>query len=442
VLALAAAAGAKAETVTLTPEALRAQAMAAAQAGQTDLALAYVEALLRRDPTDVAAHLIGSRARRDAGDTAGALAAARAASKYAKTDNEKFTSSLLVAQALATSGRRSEAQLWLRWAAQQAPDDRTRAVAMRDFRYVRSRNRLRVNLTFDVAPSSNVNNGSSEDIVTLFGLPFALSGAAQALSGTRYAGGAELTWRLAVTERQQSHAVMSLFHQTYSLSSEAKAQAPGAEGSDFAYSSAQFGFRQKLSAGEGRGLWGWDVTLGRNWYGGGPLADFGEVGVERTLRVGERATLTFGGDVAYQQRLDGSDDWARAVTLDAAWSRRNGRGDQLRLDVAVEDSTSNDFGLDFTAWSVGAQYRLGKPVMNSVVTFSAGVELRDFPVTPYKAGGREDLSGRLGLELFFPKADYWGFAPVVSLQGSFRESDVDLYDNETISVGIGIRSAF
>lgn len=433
---------AAAQTVTLSPQELKTQAMGAAAAGQHRMALAMLEALLKRDPNDFGAWLLSSRLWRDLGETDLALTAARRASELAGTEAQKFQSSLLVAQSLATAERRTEAQLWLRWAAQQAPNDRARAVAMRDFRYVRSRNPLSIQLTFDIAPTSNVNNGSSQDVVTLFGLPFVLSGAAQALSGTRIAGGTELTWQLEATETRQTDLSLALFHQTYVLSDAAKAQAPGATGSDFAYTSTALTYRQKLSLGDGRGLWGWSLGAGRNWYGGAPLSDYATAGLDRTFRVGKADTLTLGGSLQYQQRLDGSNAWANAIKLNASYVHKTPGRDQLRLDLGIEDSTSNDPNLDYTAWSVAAQYRLGEPVMNSVVTFVGGLEWRDFPVSPYTATGREDLSARLGVELLFHNVDYWGFAPVLTLEQNTRASDVDLYDSETFSVKLGVRSVF
>lgn len=433
---------ANAQTVTLTPQEMKAQAMAAATAGQHRMALALLEALLHRDPKDFGAWLLSSRLWRDQGRTDLALTAARRASELADTDAEKFQSSLLVAQALATAERRTEAQLWLRWAAEQAPNEQARAVAMRDFRYVQSRNPLSIELTFDIAPTSNVNNGSSQDVVTLFGLPFALSGAAQALSGTRIAGGTELTWRLDASETRQSHLSLALFHQTYVLSDDAKARAPGTTGSDFAYTSAALTYQQQLSLGEGRGLWGWSLGAGRNWYGGTPLADYVSAGIDRTFRVGRADTLTLGAAVEYQDRLDGSNAWANAVEVTASYIHKTPARNQLRLDFGVEDSTSNDPSLDYTAWSVAAQYRLGKPVMNGVVTLVGGLEWRDFPVSPYTTTGREDLSARLGAEFLFYKVDYWGFAPVLTIEQNTRASDVDLYDSDTLSVKLGVRSVF
>lgn len=109
------ATGALASPLQLTPEQLRAHALVVAASGHREEALAMIAALLLRDPEDFAAHLISSRIKRDMGDTDGALVEARTASMLAKNQTQKYSASMLVAQALATAGRRTEAQLWLRW---------------------------------------------------------------------------------------------------------------------------------------------------------------------------------------------------------------------------------------------------------------------------------------------------------------------------------------
>lgn len=57
-----------AQTIILTPDQMRAQAMIASQDGRDDVAAAMVQALLRRDPDDFTAHL-SPRASRATGAT-------------------------------------------------------------------------------------------------------------------------------------------------------------------------------------------------------------------------------------------------------------------------------------------------------------------------------------------------------------------------------------
>ena len=63
-----------------------------------------------------------------------------------------LAAALAVAQALSSEGARTRAQLWLRRAMQVAPTKRQKALAVRDFRYVRLRNPWSTRLSFSVAP--------------------------------------------------------------------------------------------------------------------------------------------------------------------------------------------------------------------------------------------------------------------------------------------------
>lgn len=435
---------ARAETVTLTPEALRGAAMQASVQGRHAAALAMVQALLTRDPDDVAAHLVASRTYRDMGAAGPALTAALTASKLATTDEQRFSASMLVAQALSTAGRRTEAQLWLRWAANQAPTEGARAVAQRDFRYVRSRNPLKVDLSFSAAPTSNLNNGSAAEVATVYGAPLTLSGDARALSGLRVGGGATLTWRFPATERRQAQAYLSLYHHTHVLSDEAKAQAPNVAAEDFDYSSVSVGYRQVLSFGPGKGLWTWEASAGRSWYGRDPLADFAKLGLGRTFVWGEVGNVSVVGTLRHQRYVEGSGVRATSVGVTTALTRQVGQGGRVKLAFGVEDSMSDEPNVDYTAYRLSGEWRLGAPLAGAEVTLSAGVELREYPLSIYTPlpGRREDVSQWLSADFLFPKAQVWGFAPTVSAQYNLRASNADRYDTETFSIQLGVQSVF
>lgn len=232
---------------------------------------------------------------------------------------------------------------------------------MRDFRYVRSRNPLKLNFSFNAAPSNNINNGSSADLVTIWGLPAILSGDAKALSGTRYTTEAELVWRFPTTDRSSAQAHLSIYQQMHTLSSEAKAQAPNAKARDFDYTNVEAGFRQVLSFGPGKGLWSWNAAVGRSWYGRAPLSDYYELGLDRTLAWGKVGNVTVATDLSHQRYIDGSDVTATALGLSAALDRRLAKGGNLRLEIGIKDSMSDEPNVDFTAYRLGAAWRLGKP---------------------------------------------------------------------------------
>ncbi|MDG1868800.1 MAG: hypothetical protein P8J00_13885 [Yoonia sp.] len=92
----------------------------------------------------------------------------------------------------------TRAQLWLRRAAQYAPDDATKAVVAKDFRTVRERNPWSSSLRFGIFPRSNINNGSTAEIYYLPGLdfPLTLQPSSRALSRFEISGGFSSQYRL------------------------------------------------------------------------------------------------------------------------------------------------------------------------------------------------------------------------------------------------------
>ena len=426
----------------LSPDDMRGFALGALVDGRADIALSAAEALLRRDPADPDALLIRARALADAGRLDTADTAARAAWGAADTPARRYRAALLRAQILSRRGARTRSQIWLRRAVDLAPDARSRAAAVRDYRYVRSRNPLRFALDLDVAPTSNVNNGSSRDVAVLFGLPFELIGASRALSGLRLAAGGQVEWRGQAADGHQDRYDLSLFHQTFRLSDEARRIAPDARGSDFAYTSVRGGWQRLLSAGPGRGLVSLSASAGQGWYGGDPFARSARAGLGFTRAVGDDgALLRLNLDGTVERRLTGSDPLVRKVLATAALSRPAGPG-RITAELSLGRDASRAAELDFAEAAAALRYELGRPVLGTRMSVTASMGLRDFDASPYRAGGRRDIDRALGVDLFAPSIERYGFTPVLTIEGRWRSSNVDLYDSRALGLRLGVRSAF
>ncbi|WP_102107558.1 surface lipoprotein assembly modifier [Oceaniglobus roseus] len=441
-LALAPARPLRAES--LAPAEMRVAAVQAVAAGRPDLALAMASSLLARDPGDQTALQVRARALRDLGRNAEAEAAARETWASADSPADRYRAAMLVAQALASAEKRTRAQFWLRRAAQNAPTEQMRDLAIRDFRYVRARNPFSASLNFSIAPTSNANGGSTQDTFELFGLPLTLNGAAKALSGVQFAGSAQLRYRLKESARAKTDLNLGLQHTTYRLSDSARTAAPGVEGSDFAYSAITGGIAREWITGDGlaRAFTGWHLDFGQNWYGGEVLSRFAELGADRRFALNRTTLLRVAAEAEVLRRFDGRAANARSLTLDATLFRALPTGGQLSFGVVAERSLSDRFDLDYSRASVAASWRLAKPVLGAEVTLRAEMGLRDFENSPYRAGGRRDVSQGLGVDLFFANRDFYGFAPTVTFQGTRRDSNVDLYDTRNLGLQIGIRSVF
>lgn len=232
-------------------------AVAAIQAGEARIAVDAASALLERAPTAPGVLILRTEAALTANDFHGAIEFGRQAHWNARTSSQRFAAARLIALAHSRLGQDTRAQGWLRLARQDAPNDETRAEVARDFRFLRARNPLAVNLRFSVTPTTNVNNGSSVDedeAITLFGLNgFLLDGEARALSGWEVSGSTNLQYRVRNDETSATFLTASLAARTYVLTENAQEQAgDDVSGNDFSDANLSFGVTHRFVLSEDR----------------------------------------------------------------------------------------------------------------------------------------------------------------------------------------------
>ncbi|NDR56527.1 surface lipoprotein assembly modifier [Aliiruegeria sabulilitoris] len=451
-LSLGSAITALAESFTLDPDAMRATAALSIEQNNPQQALQLAEALLQRDPEDVEALVLKSRALRDLGKYREALDAARAAHQLAESDVEIYSTSLARAQALSSLGARTRAQLWLRMAGQHAPNEEARARAIQDFRYVRARNRWNTNLSFSIAPTSNVNGGSVHDTISYGGLQgIVLGGTARALSGLSYSGGLTTRYRFSESRNHQTELGLHLYHQSYLLSDESQEQAPDAEGDDFAYSSVAVGLRHKWRPE------GWNTPLefsllaGRGWYGLEDYSRYTRTAIARAFLLGKSTALRLeAGGEQFHRVTDDAEQ--RSLHASATLLHEFDNGGGMRLNFGIRDSDSDTGSLDYRRVMGGVGYTLPKPIGSARVTLEADIEHRlyeNFPTVDttdifiiMTEKEREDLRTSVGVQLFFDKVEYYGFSPTVTLRHSETRSTDDRYDTVETGLNFGFRSNF
>ncbi|RYH10131.1 surface lipoprotein assembly modifier [Tropicimonas sp. IMCC6043] len=441
-----------AESVTLTPEEMRNAAALSLDTANPAQALALAEALLARDPEDIEALVLKSRAQRDLGGYDAALETAKKANSLAERDEETYAAALARAQALSSLGARTRAQYWLRVASQNAPNDAARDRAIRDFKYVRSRNPWNTQLSFSVAPTSNVNDGSVHDKISYGGLQgIVLSGSAQALSGVSWSGGVTTRYRFSESETHQTDIGLHLFGQTYTLSDEAKEIAPDAKGSDFAYSSVAVGLRH---------LWrpeSWTTPLevsllyGRGWYGGQDYSRYTRSAIARPFVLGEDTQLRFSAGGEHFYRItDGATQ--RSLHAGATLLHEFDNGADLRFSLGVKDSNSETGSLDYTRVLGNIGYTLPQKIAMARTTLELGLEKQTYDNFPtldtrgffivYTEKERVDLSGSVGVRFVFDDVDYYGFSPTMAVLYSETRSTDDRYDTVDAGVNFGFQSNF
>lgn len=444
--ALCATLSVAAEPVTLTPDQLRELAVQAVAIGDHARALSYTKALLRRDPDDVDTLVLRSRAARDANDLKTARATARAAWRAAQTKEEKYAAALVRAQALATDGARTQAQIWLRQAAEIAPTDKLRATALRDFRYVRARNPLNVQLSFSVAPVSNLNNGSIKD-KGLYDFPFfgtvkaELGGAAKALSGIETAVGATLRYRLSEQATHRNNLLLRWHNRSYTLSPAAKKTAPNAKGSDFDFTSLGLTLAH---AGRIQGAPGpYHLSLGmtQTWYGGEAYTRVTRVTARQDVAISKSTNLHAAIGFSTQEALGATGD-AEALEYRVGLLHKTGAGHVLRFVATHERSASDFTSLDYTAVDLQAGLTLGAPVLGLGWEFGLSAGQKDHDGSPVRGMDRTESSYGASMTATLAPLEFYGFVPTVTVDARKVDANMGQYDREEFGLRLGLRSSF
>lgn len=449
-LLFAPASGPAEQAVSLTPDQLRNAAFLSLEHGQMQQAYRFSGALIQRDPDDRDALLIHSRAARNIGKFEEAKASARLAWKLSENDQDRYSSSMLMAQALASNGQHTWSQLWLRRAVEHAPSQALENRAIRDFRYVRARNPWLMRISFSITPDSNINNGSSERSSflnyelseVLYGQPveYQLGGSARALSGIEYAFGLTTRYRLSETETRAHDVVFTTDIRHYTLSSESKQIAPGAEGNDFAFASYTFGYGHRGINFDQRGEYRVSADLGQSWYGGDEYARFVRLSAGQTYKLegGRRINARLAGE--HQKGITRSD--SDTVRGDLSYSFLLPSGSHLWTNATSAVATSNARVDEFTEFGLRAQITFAKPLFGATAQLGLWARKRDYDFSRHSADGRQDDRIQADFTLIFDRMDYYGFNPTMRISASKTDSNIGLYEAERFGVNFGIQSAF
>ena len=429
------------DEITLTPQQTRALAVSLLDEGQLAEAAAIADVLLQRDPEDTSALIVRSQVAVASGDFAGAIELAGRAYRTSDNPDARFIAARLVARSHAELVQDTRAQIWLRRARQFAPNDAAAAAVAEDFQFLRRRNPWATNLRFGFTPSSNVNNGSAKSTSELFGLPFQLDGLARALSGYELSLGADSRYRLTANNVSATFLDFDINGRTYFLTDEAKEQAPGAKGSDFADATLGFGITHRRIFAEGLEPTTFSGRIGQYWYSGEPYTRSIDAKVSQSWRIDDNDSI--GASLSAQNRrgLQGQ-ELVRTYGLDLNWNHGFESGDLLQLSAGAARAESDDINSDFQSLSLGASYAFSQPVAG--VQFGLGLSLnqRDWDAYTFAAGPREDKTAAVRLRMTFTQIEYYGFQPVMTLEATRTESNVDLFDRDYLRVGFDLQSSF
>ncbi|MCT4554008.1 MAG: surface lipoprotein assembly modifier [Pelagimonas sp.] len=405
-------------------------------------ALTLAEGILQGRPDDPAALILKTRALRDLGRMAEANQAAKQARTAATAEKDRFFSALVTAQTRASAGQNGIAQYWLRHAAQIAPDDHLKSLALRDFRQLRRATPWRLHLNLSAAPSNNVNGAPRSNEFTFGGLPF-VNPSAVPLSGTRVAAEARFVYRIPVSARARISLGLSAGLERVRFDSGAQDKVPDVKERDFAQDRIGLSFGHEWLGADRGQLLQTRLGLTRRWYGGALLSDTTRIDLTYQHRIAEGwiGRLSLGledenrHDLALRDQQTGS--------LGAQLTRRLSHGSlSMSLTGARTDSQSRLVARD--TLRAGLSYGLAKPIHGMMPRFGASWEAVNYDSAPYDAwtDPRKDRQWRLSADILLPDLDYMGFAPEIGLSWRDRRSNYSLYETRGTDLRLGLKSVF
>jgi hypothetical protein len=433
---------AAAEETRLSLEAARRAAAGFLAEGRPEAALTLADGVLLGAPESATARMLRARALRDLGRNAEAVQAAGAAWRVAETPKDRFYAAMIQAQARSSNGDRALAQFWLRRAAQIAPDEASRAIAVRDFRHVRGLTPWRLALDLRVEPSDNLNGAPKSNTFTFAGLPFVNPGAVP-LSGVRYGLGADYLYRVGLAPNRRLSFGVAADVSRVRFSQEAKDRVPGVDAGDYREEDLRLKIGYEARAEDGRWLVQAAVSTQRSWLAGGLLSDAARLDLSYGRAVAAGVILSGRLGLENETRHDVSllDSQTRDYGL--TLSRDVGQG-LLRLDLAYADTASDSRSVARESRRAVLSYALAEPVKGMMPRLSLSYQSVDYDRGPtsFWIDPREDRQWGLALDVMLPDLDYYGFAPELGVSFHDRQSNYSIYETRGTDLRLGLRSVF
>ena len=110
--------------------------------------------------------------------------------------------------------------------------------------------------------------------------------------------------------------------------------------------------------------------------------------------------------------------------------------------MSVRDSLTDIPDVGYASLGVSVGYDLAKPVWDLRIGFGADLDVQDYAESDYAFDGRRDIRSALRVTIGLPGIQYYGFEPLITLETSQTQSDVDLFDKRDFRANIGVRSSF
>ncbi|SFS15131.1 hypothetical protein [Yoonia litorea] len=436
------------DTVDIPIDQAGAVATQALLAGETAVAAQIAEAVLTQRPDDRAALVVVAAAAPRLNNPERGIETGARAWRLSDTPLQRYEAARLTALAAAEAERFTTAAFWLRLALLSAPYDAERARTIADGRQVSQRNPLQVQLSFSLAPSTNVNGGAETDISSAPGNPDGrLSDDALALAGWRASLGFGANYRVQQNETSRTTVGFSLQASRVRLTDDTSVP-------DEAFDTNSIEARLRHERLFADGLLGISLSRGQFDYRDLDLAaettdfekyDATRLFVDYRYPVSDRTTVdVFAGRELLRYDATGIGEVKRTI-LGSSVSYRLESGDRISTTYRFVGSDGDNGNYTSDDHSLSVSYGFAEPFGDVTVALGGGVRWADYPeyrlLNPV-TGGRQDETVFANVNLGFPEASIAGFIPGIRIDANRTDSNVSRFDRESLGASLTITSSF
>ncbi|MBL8562294.1 MAG: DUF560 domain-containing protein, partial [Gemmobacter sp.] len=419
---------------------------AAVQAvGRGDLATAETLArhLLAADPQDPLARQVLATVALRKGDLPRARAEARAAHANARTDRQRHEAAKLAAIIADAEGRDLALRWWLRAAGEDSPTAQERKLAARALAHVRDRSPWALRFGVSVSPSNNVNGGADSPFTIVDGHPELGQGLTdadgRALSGMVGKLNADLSWRLARSDRAQTRLSFGLDLKRVHITD----HTDNLKGSDLSSDTVSLGMdHERLDAG-GRGRWDFGADLGLSRDGEDSSREI-SARLGRSLALTERAMISFSASWTVEQE-NRNDRVTRLPQLTISSEHHLAGGARLGFALTGYDAQTSNSQRKRHGGLVQVSYAPGKPLGPFDISGALGLSFADYPDYSVPLGpgiGRQDQTVFGQVTLVARDLSWQGFSPQLTLRASRSDSNISKFDTLETGIVLGLKSQF
>lgn len=420
--------------------------------GDAALANAIARRLIEADPRDVEALLILSASEEALGNPQAAFdfgkRAWEAATRADRPAPLRYEIARRTAHAAASAERNLAAQYWLTQSVQVAPGPAQAAQSRSDLATLRETSPIQANLTFQITPTTNLNDGSNTDLFMIDDVIIGtLEGWSEAQPGVIGVANLDLIYALPGQRDRLGLALTEVRHLLAPWAAEAN---PDLNATDLDQRSAALRFEHDFlltgsemparltfsGAQSWMGSWAENLPLG--------LSARAQVEVSLLDQADRAVMLTA---IAERQWQDGISGKVDGLSFSLAGTRHvDALAATLQLGLTADVLHSAWSNTTYNAVQVTAGYFPDQPLgpINWSVSVTAGA--KDFPV--YSLGfanvtrGRQDFSLGVNLTLEPQEAKVIGLTPYVTLGQLASWSNVSRNDTQSLSVSLGLSRAF